>query len=158
MDERRAAGMLMGLTYASGTAGVVWGMGVAFTANPDLRWPCFLAVGISGILSWVRHSVLHRGDALRMGWDTGTTNPFQIEVGLANLAWGLFAILAVLLSWGLAAYAAAFLVNGIYMAAVGIYKAIRAANGQQDWRTVFAAASWGVVMIIIGAAGMAALP
>ena len=47
-----------------------------------------LAVGGSGVLSFVRHAVFHRSDAARMHWDYGIRNDFQIEVGLANLSWG----------------------------------------------------------------------
>ena len=53
-----------------------------------------------------------------MHWDLGVRNNFQIEVGLANLAWGLVAILAVLLDWGLAAEATTFLIFGIYLLGV----------------------------------------
>ena len=54
-----------------------------------------LSVGVVGIISMIRHSVFHRSDAIRMGWDQGRRNNFQIEVGFANLAIGLPAILAV---------------------------------------------------------------
>ena len=159
MDQKRLAGFLMGFTYAVGAGGLGWALSTAFSGSPDLRWPCLLAVGITGIASWVRHSVLNRADAARMGWDSGTTNPFQVEVGLANLAWGVLAVLAAMLAWGLAVYSACFLVFGFYMAYVAVYKAMRASGGHpEEWRTVFPAASYGVLMIIVGAAGFAAIP
>ena len=34
--------------------------------------------------AFVRHAVLHRSDAARMGWDLGRRNNFQIEVGMAS--------------------------------------------------------------------------
>ena len=40
---------------------------------------------------------------------------FQIEVGMANLAWGLVAIASVLLDWGTYAQAALTLVFGLYL-------------------------------------------
>jgi hypothetical protein len=101
MNQERAAGITMALTYAVGALGLGIGFSTAFSPSPDLRWACLFAVGLAGLLSFVRHSLMHRGDAARMGWDSGTTNPFQIEVGLANLAWGLLAVIAVALSWGL---------------------------------------------------------
>ncbi|MBM3634908.1 MAG: hypothetical protein FJW99_06440 [Actinobacteria bacterium] len=113
---RKASGFLMGLTYAVGAGGLGWALSTALSPDPDLRWPCLLAKGIAGILSWIRHSLLNRGDAARMGWDSGTTKAFQVEVGLANLAWGVLAVVAALLSWGLAVYSACFLVFGFYVA------------------------------------------
>ena len=42
-----------------------------------------------------------------MKWDPGgRTDNFQIEVGMANLAWGVVAIASVLLDWGTYAQAA----------------------------------------------------
>jgi hypothetical protein len=159
VNQEKASGFLMGLTYAAGAGGVGWALSTAFSPNPDLRWPCFLAVGIAGILSWIRHSLLNRGDAARMGWDSGTTNPFQVEVGLANLAWGVLAVVAALLSWGLAVYSASFLVFGFYMAFVAAYKARRSAGGHpEEWRTVFPAATFAALLIVVGSAGMSALP
>lgn len=159
MDQKKAAGFIMGLTYAMGALGIGLAFSTAFQANPDLRWGCLFAVGIAGILSFVRHSLLHRGDAARMGWDSGATNPFQIEVGLANLAWGVLAVVAVVLSWGLAVYSACFLVFGFYMAFVTGYKALRAAGGhRREWGTVIPAASFAALLIVIGSAGFSALP
>ena len=94
-----------------------------------------------------------------MGWNNGEMNPFQVEVGLANLAWGLLAVVAVALSWGLAVYSACFLVFGFYMAFVTGFKAIRSASGHpEEWRTVIPAASFAALLIVIGSAGMSALP
>ncbi len=158
LDQQRAAGFMMALTYAAGALGIGLAFSTVFSADPDLRWACLLAVGVAGVLSFVRHSLLDRGDAARMGWDNGKPNPFQIEVGLANLAWGILAILAVALSWGLAVYSACFLVFGMYMAAVTVFKVIRAAGGEPGgWRPVLPAGSFAALLIVIGAAGMAAV-
>jgi MFS-type transporter involved in bile tolerance (Atg22 family) len=51
-----------------------------------------------------------------MGWDIGRRNNFQIEVGMANLSWGLVAIAAVAWDWGTTAYAAITLVFALYLA------------------------------------------
>ena len=156
-DQKRLAGFIMALTYAVGAGGIGIAFSTIFDPDPDLRWAVLLAVGLAGILSFVRHSLLHRADAARMGWDMGTTNPFQIEVGLANLAWGVFAIIAVVLSWGLAVYSAAFLVFGFYMVAVTLFKLILAASGARDeWVASISAGSFGVVLTIIGVLGMQA--
>lgn len=159
MNQQKAAGVTMALTYAVGALGIGIGFSTAFSSAPDLRWACLFAVGLAGLLSFVRHALMHRGDAARMGWDSGTTNPFQIEVGLANLAWGLLAVIAVALSWGLGVYAACFLVFGFYMAGVTAFKAIRSSAGHpEEWRTVLPAGAFAAMLIVIGAAGMSALP
>lgn len=74
----------------------------------------FGAVGVVGLLSWLGHFVFHKQDAQALGWKVD--NPgFQFEVGFANLAFGLAAILAVLLDWGTAAKATAVLAFAIYL-------------------------------------------
>jgi hypothetical protein len=73
------------------------------------------SVGALGVASFVRHAVFHRSDAARMGWDMGRRNNFQIEVGMANLAWGLLAFGAVAWDWGVAAEAAITLVFAVYL-------------------------------------------
>ena len=156
-DQKRLAGFIMGLTYAVGAGGIGIAFSTIFDPEPDLRWAVLLAVGLAGILSFVRHSLLHRADAARMGWDMGTTNPFQIEVGLANLAWGVFAVIAVVLSWGLAVYSAAFLVFGFYMVAVTLFKLLLASRGARgEWVASISAGSFGVLLTIIGILGMQA--
>ena len=51
-----------------------------------------------------------------MKWDLGgRTDNFQIEVGMATLAWGVVAIASVLLDWGTYAQAALTLVFGLYL-------------------------------------------
>ena len=79
------------------------------------QWVSAWAVGGVGLLSFVRHAVFHRSDALRMGWDYGERNDFQLEVGFANLAWGAVAITGVYQRWDNQALGALALVVGIYM-------------------------------------------
>ena len=63
------------------------------------QWISAWAVDGVGLLSFVRHAVFHRSDALRMGWDYGARNDFQLEVGFANLAWGVVAITGLRQGW-----------------------------------------------------------
>ena len=108
---------LMLTTYAVGG----FGLAVAFyylgkgEQAAAASWAAAVAVGGSGVLSFVRHAVFHRSDAARMGWDYGRRNDFQIEVGLANLAIGVVGIAAWALGWGTAAEGAVVLVFGVYM-------------------------------------------
>lgn len=155
-DQATSAGFLRGLAYAVGALGIGPGFSTAFSSTPDLRWACLFAVDLAGILSFVRHALLNRGDAQRMGWGSCGLSPFAVEVGLANLAWG---VLAAALSWGLAVYPACFPVFGVDMAFVTVFTAIRSASGHpQGWRTVVPAGSFAALLIVIGSSGMSALP
>jgi hypothetical protein len=56
--------------------------------------------GLVGILSFFSHVVFHKSDAIRLGLDPEKAAFFQREVGFANMAIGLIALLAFLLNWG----------------------------------------------------------
>ncbi len=153
--DTRAANVLMALTYAVAAAGIGFGFSALSDADPDLGLATLLAVGAGGILSFVRHAVFHRADAARIGWTAERTNPFQIEVGLANLAWGLFAVLAVALSWGLAAEAAGFIVFGLYMGSVAIFEVvISRGHNARPWAQVIPSVAFAVLLLVIGVQGM----
>lgn len=92
----KPAMILMYLTYAFGAAGCFVGFLTVAKTPASLTLAALLAVGGAGGLSFLRHSIYHRSDAVRMGWDSGGRNNFQIEVGLANLAWALLTIIGVL--------------------------------------------------------------
>ncbi|MEX0990689.1 MAG: DUF6790 family protein [Actinomycetota bacterium] len=96
--------------------GVAIGVGAAARSSVrGLEIVTLWGVGSLGILSFVRHSILHASDAARMGWSHGRRNEFQIEVGFANLAIGLVAAAAVVWRWGVAAQAAVTIVYAIYL-------------------------------------------
>ena len=50
-----------------------------------------------------------------MGWVYGQRNDFQLEVGFANLAWGVVAIVGLIQGWDAKALGALILLVGIYM-------------------------------------------
>lgn len=108
---------LMWATYAVGGFGAFMALYFLGAGNTEAAaaWVSAVAVGGSGLISFVRHSVFHRSDAARMGWDLGRRNEFQIEVGLANLAWGVVGIAAWALSWGIQAEGAVTIVFGLYL-------------------------------------------
>jgi hypothetical protein len=91
----------MGATMASTTIGVILGIILLFI-NIDLavRTAAAILVGVVGIISFVRHSVYYQSDQVRMGWRQDHPE-FQIEVGYANLAVGIWALVAAVFSWGL---------------------------------------------------------
>jgi len=145
--------MLMLATYI--LAG--WGVALGFWelsagSPPSLGLAALLAVGGGGILSFLRHAVFHRSDAARMGWDYGVTNAFQIETGLANLAWGLVAVFAVVFGWGLAVEATTFLVFGVYMIGAAVAQVIY----KRGIPMATVSLAFGAMLAYIGFAGLAA--
>ena len=110
--------LLMQLTWVAGAIGFWLGFGnwqngdIAAATSSVTLW----IVGVVGVLSFLRHAVFHRSDARRMGWDYGKRNDFQLEVGFANLTWGLCGLIAWAQNLSLQAQGALLLVFGIYMA------------------------------------------
>ena len=151
------AAIAMFLTYVVAGLGLYVGFSTVRKDPPTLSVATLLVVGGGGGLSFVRHALLHRSDAVRSGWDLGRRNNFQIEVGLANLAWALLGVLAVCLNWGLVAEAASFLVFGFYIASVAVLLA-PALGGKEprSWVSAAITGAFGGGMIAIGLMGMGA--
>jgi hypothetical protein len=139
-------------TYAIAGSGLAVGVSTVYADPPSLTIAALMTVGAGGILSFLRHAVFHRSDAARMGWDYGTTNAFQIETGLANLAWGLVAVGAVIFGWGLAVEGAGFLVFGIYMIGASVAQVIY----KRGVPMAVVSLAFGGMMTWIGLAGIAA--
>ena len=153
----KPATIAMLLTYAVAGLGIFIGFSSVKSDPPTLSTATLLAVGGGGWLSFVRHSLFHRSDAVRSGWDFGRTNNFQIEVGLANLAWGTLGILAVIANWGLAVEAASFLVFGFYIASVALMLAPSLAGAEpRSWISTLVTGAFGGALIWIGFLGMEA--
>ena len=141
--DPRISVWLMNLSYLLGGIGLAIGFSqIGDGAAEAIEPVAVLSVGALGIVSFVRHSIFHRSDAARMKWDYGRTNNFQIEVGLANLAWGLVAIAAVIWDWGVAAQAAVTAVFGLYLLEAGILHAVgRHSEPAGEHRSVIPAAA-----------------
>lgn len=151
------AAIAMFLTYAVAGYGIYLGLSGVTQTPPTLSTATLWAVGGGGGLSFIRHALLHRSDAVRSGWDFGRRNNFQIEVGLANLAWGLLGVLAVIFDWGMKVEAASFLVFGFYIASVALMLA-PSLGGQEprSWLSTVATAAFGVTLVWVGILGMGA--
>ncbi|MTA18139.1 MAG: hypothetical protein F2561_02425 [Actinobacteria bacterium] len=147
---------MMILTYIVGGIGLVIGTSTVTKTPADLTLACLLAVGGVGILSFIRHALLHRSDAARMGWDYGKRNNFQIEVGIANLAWGVVALLAVILNWGLTIEAGLFLVEGVYISSVALMTIVSPGGQRRDIGGIIATSAFGAVLLYVGILGMSA--
>lgn len=152
----RPSKILMLLTYVIGGIGYFIGIYTLRDDPPSLSVAALFAVTATGVLSFIRHAIFNRSDAVNGGWDYGQRNNFQIEVGLANLAWGVFALLAVVLDWGLAAVSASFLISGLYFAFVAIFVIVTPDTRQRKIGGIIGISVWAAMMIVMGGFGMAA--
>ncbi len=154
----KPAVVLMAATYAVGFVGIFVGFLTVNRTPASLTVATLLAVGAAGILSFVRHSIFWRADGARMGWSTGERNNFQIEVGLANLAWGLLAVAAVVFKWGIRVEAASFLVFGLYLGAVAVMLVTTPSGDRtRPWSQVAGMGLFAVALIVLGVWGMGAV-
>lgn len=150
----RPAGILMWLTYLVGGVGYLIGTYTLNADPPSLSIAALLAVTATGILSFIRHAIFNRSDAVRGGWNYGVRNNFQIEVGLANLAWGLFALLAVLFGWGLVAVSSSFIISGLYFAFVTVFVIVTGDLKDRKILPLIGIAVWAGMVLSMGIWGM----
>jgi hypothetical protein len=109
----REASLLMGATMAASMAGIFLGIFFLFiSTDTAARVAAAVLVGVVGFLSFLRHSIYFVSDQIRMGWRQDRPE-FQLEVGYANLAVGIWAIIAAASGW--------VLVCGILLATYGTY-------------------------------------
>ena len=167
MEDPKWSGIIFGTTIACALAGFGLGVSQLTKDEPNLNTPTILVVAVGGILSFVRHSIFHRSDEKRIGWVAkGAKNPdgsryvniFLLEVGLANLSWGLLGLLSVVCNWGLALQAASFLVFGMYIGSVAIMmlgmELIKHPQ-QLAFKQLMAMTSFAVMLLYVGGQGMA---
>lgn len=140
--DPRASDALMQVTYLLGGAGIALGIyGLISGGGPKgLHWAVALMVGAVGIVSMVRHSVFHVSDARRAGVES---DPFyMIELGFANGAIGLIALIAFFASWGTGAEVAVTLTYASYLGlALALFLYRRREKGM-DGGTIFGASMW----------------
>lgn len=92
------------------------------------------AVGIVGTLSFVSHVLLHKQDAKQIGFSTKTAS-FQFEVGFANLAFGVVAIISYFADWGLQANTVLLLAYALYLLQAAILHAYTARANKKTRQT-----------------------
>ena len=96
----------------------IFGVGVGIWRLPDAASALAVvtptAVGLVGLLAFVRHFLFHQSDAKRLGWESNRSE-FQYEVGFANLAFALVAFMAYFGGWAVAAQVAVVLGYGLYL-------------------------------------------
>ncbi len=135
------------------TVGIFLGFYFLFSGNPPLgvSLVAVLAVGVVGLIAFLSHVVLHREDAARLGWEVGAPY-FQYEVGFANLAFAIAALIAVAASFGPRAGETVIIGYAVYLLQAGLLHArlsAEAGNGERRGRAVlslvFALAMFGFV-------------
>ncbi|MFA5222656.1 MAG: DUF6790 family protein [Methanoregula sp.] len=107
------ASLLMGATMALSMIGIFTGIFFLFVnIDTGIRIATAVIVGVVGIISFVRHSVYSTSDQVRMGWHQDRAE-FQLEVGYANLAIGIWGLVAAASGW--------ILVCGVMLAIYATY-------------------------------------
>jgi hypothetical protein len=95
------ASLLMGATLAISMIGIFIGIFFLFiNIEIAVRIAAAVLVGVVGFISFIRHSVYYESDQIRMGWRQ-EHKEFQLEVGYANLAIGIWGLVAAVFNWGL---------------------------------------------------------
>lgn len=106
--QAKASEWLMIVSY------IVAAVALALSSTLDFGLVVLLAVGVPTGLGFVRHVILWRGDAVRLGFDTPDPS-WMWEVGFANLAICVAAIASFLLPDGQQAQAMVALTMAVYM-------------------------------------------
>ena len=73
-----------------------------------------MTAGVEGVTGFVRHFFLYKADMKRLGWETDRPD-WMWEVGFANLGFGLMALLAVFVGFGVKAQALVLLGYALYL-------------------------------------------
>lgn len=122
--ERKLTASKGPATAAMVLAYVLGGIGLALAGGRStidaLEVVTALTVGGVGVSSFVRHVVFARGDAARLGWGAEGGSNFQLEVGFANLAFGVTALWAYFGEWGTGAEVAITFGYGVYLGQTGL--------------------------------------
>jgi hypothetical protein len=142
--DPRISTFLMISTYVIGGAGIALGIYFLSSENVEkgLHYALPLMVGGVGVLAMIRHSIFHVSDAARSGVKT---EPFyMIELGFANGAIGILALLAFLADWGVAAEAAITLAFALYLVMAFFLFLARARAGGLDGGKIAALCMWAL--------------
>lgn len=115
IEDPKIASFLFTITLIATLVGIFVTIYYLFIdAELAYRIAAAVLVGIVGVISFIRHSVFYRSDQARMGWRQEHPE-FQLEVGYANLAMGISAILAAGLNWGSLACGMTLFMYGMYL-------------------------------------------
>ncbi|MBP9718916.1 MAG: hypothetical protein KBD46_00410 [Candidatus Levybacteria bacterium] len=119
------------IRYAAGGAGLYLSLSYLHSnVTEAVAIASVSAVGMVGVLSFVSHVLLHTQDAKRIGFSAKNVD-FQFEVGFANLAFGVVAIMSYFLNWGLHANTALLLAYAFYLFQAGILHTAKSLFGKK---------------------------
>ena len=158
-SDPKASKVLMQLTWIVGGIGFWNGFNSISSGEIEsaTQWVSAWAVGGVGLLSFVRHAVFHRSDALRMGWNYGERNDFQLEVGFANLAWGAVAITGMYQRWDTQTLGAIVLLVGIYMLQAAVLHLLELKEAKNPrYGSKLASTAYAVCMLWFGIKSLSA--
>lgn len=127
-----AVGIISIIRYV--VAGIGFFFGFYFLSEGNLSLAigivALATVGIVGLISFISHVIFHKADAKRIGFEN--QNPgFQFEVGFANLALGLVAIVSYLANWGIIANTVLILTFAVYLFQAGILHTWKSFSGKE---------------------------
>ena len=132
-------------------AGIL-GLGVGVSRLPDAASALAIvtptAVGLVGLLAFIRHFVFHESDAKRLGWES-TGAEFQYEVGFANLAFALVAFLAYFGGWVAAAQVTVVLGYGLYLLQAALLHTWQSVRGEGRRRRLLQSALPALVFSLL---------
>ena len=130
----------------------IFGMGVGISRLPDAASALAVvtptAVGLVGLLAFVRHFLFHQSDAKRLGWESNRAE-FQYEVGFANLAFALVAFMAYFGGWGVAAQVAVVLGYGLYLLQTALLHTWQSMHGEGRLRRLLRSALPALVFSLL---------
>jgi len=157
--DPKVSNYLMILTYVFGGAGIALGIsGLTQGGGPKaVHYALPLAVGAVGVLSMIHHAVFNVSDARRSGVDS---EPFyMIELGFANGAIGIIALLAFFGSWRAPAEIALMLTYALYLGFAFFLASVRIRSKGFDGGNIFGLCMWllqvGFMFYFAIAAGIA---
>ena len=139
----------------------IFGVGVGISRLPEAASALAVvtptAVGLVGLLAFIRHFLSHETDAKRLGWES-IRPEFQYEVGFANLAFALVAFLAYFGGWAVAAQVAVVLGYGLYLMQSALLHTWQSVRGEGSLRRLFQSAlpalAFSLLMIYLAVEAM----
>lgn len=143
------AWVLHTLELIVGVIGVWVGLSLLPNAASALEVVTPTAVGLAGLLAFIRHFVFHESDAKRLGWESSTGAEFQYEVGFANLAFALVAFLAYFGGWAVAAQIAVVLGYGLYLLQAALLHTWQSVRGEARLRRLLQSALPALVFSLL---------
>jgi hypothetical protein len=149
------AAALNAAASVAATAGIFFGF-FFWSSQPRVSVVIVTAacVGVVGALAFARHTVFHRSDAARLGWQTDRPD-WQFEVGFANLAFAIMAGAAILPSGSPGACAVLLLGYSTYLFQATILHLYRyltetPRSPARLWRSVVAGFVYAAMMAFFG--------